>query len=78
MGEGEKEREQGRDRERQDRPVLLKTLFTPGTKQHVISAPGETLTRAGKERRKAVESEGKDRAKQEVKQNYNHSRTVIQ
>lgn len=27
----------------------MKTLFTPGTKQHVISALGETLTRAGKE-----------------------------
>lgn len=37
--------EWGRDSERQDRPALLKTLFTPGTKQHVISALGETLTR---------------------------------
>ena len=58
-----------RERERQDRPALLKTLFTPGTKQHVISALGETLTTAGKEERKVAESEGTDRDGQEVKQN---------
>lgn len=39
VGEG------GRDGERQDRPALLKTLFMPGTKPHVISARGETLRR---------------------------------
>lgn len=44
----ERERE-GEGEKRQDKPALLKTLFTPGTKQHVISALGETLTRAGKE-----------------------------
>lgn len=56
----------------------MKTLFTPGTKQHVISALGETLTRAGKEGREAVRSEGTDRDRQEVKQNQNHNRTVIE
>lgn len=63
MGEGEGVRE------RQDRPALLKTLFTPGTKQHVISAQGETLTRAENEGREAVGSKGKGRDRQEVKQN---------
>lgn len=29
----------------------MKRLFTPGTKQHVISALGEILTRGGKERK---------------------------
>lgn len=42
MGEGEWESEKERERERQDRPALLKTLFMPCTKQHVISALGET------------------------------------
>lgn len=49
-GSGREERErEGEGEKRQDKPALLKTLFTPGTKQHVISALGETLTRAGKE-----------------------------
>lgn len=46
---GERREREGEGEKRQDKPALLKTLFTPGTKQHVISALGETLTRAGKE-----------------------------
>lgn len=35
----------------------MKRLFTPGTKQHVISALGETLARGGKEGKGAVGTE---------------------
>lgn len=55
-----------REGEREDRPALLKTLFTPGTKQHVISALGETLTRARKEGNEGGRTET---GGQEVKQN---------
>lgn len=47
-------REEG-DGERQDRTALLKRLFTPGTKQHVISALGEdTHKRRGRRGRERV------------------------
>lgn len=71
MGEGE------RERERQDRPALLKTLFTPGTKQHVISALGETLTRVGKEWREAVGTgrrDGQAGSQAELKPQQGHDR----
>lgn len=63
--------ERGRDSKRQDRPAPLKTLFTPGTKRHVISARGETLTvvwRGGRARGVRVQREGR-RREQEIVQN---------